>query len=219
MEKKESLKKENSPPLSATAGLSAKAFTIVKFIAGVCLLPFIYSFSVAFLNEFSLVEKPVQNSFWGGVVSMVILFLFIWEPAIIYAKGQRMLEAVFSFFKPLVKVAPFVFPIYTVIVFLAYGVSAALFKSTDQLKSFIFIAGFTITMHLIFGARSIRSKQGDFLKANYIFGFALIFIVNLSLLAFCLSLVFAEFSFVNFAKSAYQAAGDIFYAIFHQLFL
>jgi len=218
MEKKESVKRE-SVSLSNTAGLSARAFAVVKFIAGICLLPFIYSFSVAFLNEFSAVEKPVQNSFWAGVVSLLVLFLFIWEPAILYAKGQRLLEAVFCFFKPLVKVAPFLLPIYTVIVFLAYGLSAVIFKSTAPLKNFIFLAGFTMALHLIFGARSIRSKQGDFLKANYIFGFALIYIINISLLAFCLSLVFSEFSFVNYIERSYRVASDIFYAIFRQLFL
>jgi len=218
MEKKESVKRE-SVSLSNTAGLSARAFAIVKFFVGVCLLPFIYSFSVAFLNEFSVIEKPVQDSFWAGVVSLLVLFLFIWEPAILYAKGQRLLEAIFCFLKPLVKVAPFLLPIYTIIVFLAYGLSAAIFKSAAPLKNFIFLAGFTMALHLIFGARSIRSKQGDFLKANYIFGFALIYIINVSLLAFCLSLVFGEFSFVNFIERSYRIASDIFYAIFRQLFL
>jgi hypothetical protein len=217
MEKKGLVKKENVS-LSNTAGLSARAFAVVKFVLGLCLLPFVYS-SVAFLNEFSAVEKPVRNSFWGGVVSLLVLFLFIWEPAIIYVKGQRLLEAIFCFFKPLVKVAPFLLPVYTIILFIAYGLSFAIFKSAAPLKHIVFLAGFTMALHLIFGARSIRSKQGDFLKANYIFGFALIYIINISLLAFCLSLVFREFSFVNFADRSYQIAGGVFYAVFRQLFL
>ena len=161
----------------------------------------------------------MRNSFWGGVVSLLVLFLFIWEPAIIYVKGQRLLEAIFCFFKPLVKVAPFLLPVYTIILFIAYGLSFAIFKSAAPLKHIVFLAGFTMALHLIFGARSIRSKQGDFLKANYIFGFALIYIINISLLAFCLSLVFREFSFVNFADRSYQIAGGVFYAVFRQLFL
>ena len=43
MEKKGLVKKENVS-LSNTAGLSARAFAVVKFVLGLCLLPFVYSF-------------------------------------------------------------------------------------------------------------------------------------------------------------------------------
>ena len=204
---------------SKLSGFSRKIFGLIKFILGVCLLPFIYSVSVAFLNEFSVIEKTSQNYFWAGIVSFIILYLFIYEPVIIYKKGQRLLEIVFQFFKPLVRVAPYLLPIYTLVIFIGYLLFSFLFKTKEAFGYFIFLLSFSLTLHLIFGAKSIRAKQGDFLKANYIFGFSFVYIIDVLLLSFCLNIIFKEFSFVNFFNNSCQIGNNIFYTIFKQLFL
>lgn len=215
MEKKESPKKEeNFKP-----GFSNKVFGIIKFGLGICLLPFVYSTSIVFFNQFGLVEKSLQGYFWSGAIALLIIYLFIWEPAIIYAKGQKLLEMIFIFFKPLVKLAPYVLPVYTIVVFIIYGLFSLAVKSAWLVQYSLFLIGFTFALHLVFSAKSIRSKKSDFLKANYIFGFSLIYIIDVAILAFCMNLIFKEFSFVNFSNSAYQAASNIFYALFKQLFL
>ncbi|MGE5197222.1 MAG: hypothetical protein ACM3IL_01795 [Deltaproteobacteria bacterium] len=198
------------------AGLSGWFFGFTKFILGICALPVVYAVSAGFLNEFTLVEKGLQRYFWNGVITMLILYLFAWEPAIIYSRGQRLLEFIFNFLKPLVRVAPFLLPVYTIIIFLAYLVYFYVFKvSADYL---IFLFGLTITLHLIFSAKTMRAKKGDFLKGNYIFGFSLIYIINTALLASFFSVIFPKFSFVNFCSYSFQTAKDIFGAVFSQLF-
>ncbi|MBI5145411.1 MAG: hypothetical protein HZA27_04415, partial [Candidatus Omnitrophica bacterium] len=193
---------------SKSAVFLGNAFSIIKFVLGICLLPFVYSGLVAFYNEFGLIEKALQNSFWSGIISFLVIYLFIWEPAKIYTKGHRILEWVFSFFKPLVRVAPYVLPIYTIILFIFYWLLSYLFKDITQY--FIFLFGFSIALHLVFSAKSIRSRRGDLLKANYIFGFSLVLIINLILLALCLNLIFEKFSFVNFFNNSFQIAKSIF---------
>lgn len=217
MEKKESPKAGNNlkPQIS---GFSNKVFGIIKFILGICLLPFVYSVSVSFLKEFSLIEMASQNYFWAGLICFIIIYLFIYEPAVIYRKGHRLLEIIFSFFAPLVKVAPYVLPIYAIVIFIAYLLSSSIFKSKEFFGSFLFLFGFSLTLHLILSAKLVRSKQNDFLKANYIFGFSLIYIINIMLLSFSLNLIFKEFSFVNFFNSSFSVAKNIFYAVFKQLF-
>jgi hypothetical protein len=218
MEKKESPKIESTSPLK-TAGFSSRIFSIIKFILGICLLSFVYSYSVALIDELSLLDKSLQTDFWRGVVTLLIVYLFIWEPALIYAKGQKLVEIIFSFFKPLVRVAPYLLPIYTIVLFIMYGIVYFIIKSGSLIHYFVFLFGFSISLHLILSARSIRSKQGDFLKANYIFGFSLIYILNVILLAFGFNLIFKDFSFVNFFNSSYQLSKAIYYAVFKQLFL
>lgn len=217
MEKKESLKKENNSA-AKISGLSNKAFGIIKFILGICLIPFVYSFTVGFLTEFSLIEKSLQRYFWSGVVSLVVIYLVVWEPVILYTRGQKLVEIVFVFFRPLVKFAPFVLPIYTIILFILYGLVSST-GSASVLNVLIFLIGFSVALHLVFSAKAVRSRQGDFLKANYIFGFSLIYIVNVVLLAIGLNLIFKEFSIVNFFNNSFQIADNIFYAVFKQLFL
>jgi len=214
---------------SIRAGLSNKAFGIIKFILGVCLLPFVYTSSVSFINEFTLIERPLQNYFWSGIITFLFIYLFIWEPVIIYTKGQKLLELVFSFFKPLVRVAPYLLPIYTIVLFIVYGILSFVFsaggasafcgKSSAPTNYFIFLFGFSMGLHLVFSAKSIRSRKNDFLKGNYIFGFSFVYIINVLLLTFCLNLVFDKFSFVNFFNNSFQMAKDIFYVVFKQLFL
>ena len=201
------------------SGVSSRAFGIIKFILGVCLLPFVYSSSASFLSEFNLIEKSLQACFWTGVISLLIVYLFVLEPAIIYTKGQKLLELFFSFFKPLVKVAPYLLPIYTILLFILYWPFSLISQSPAVIKVFIFIFGFSIAFHLIYSAKTMRSKQGDFLKSNYIFGFSFIYILNLMLLAMCLNCIFKEFSFVNFFNTSFQIAKGILSAVFKQLFV
>lgn len=204
---------------SKISGLSSKAFGIIKFILGVVLLPFVFSTVVSFLNEFGLVSKDLQAVFWSGVIWFLAVYLFIWEPALIYNKGHKLLEIVFSFFKPMVNVAPFLLPIYTILVFIIYGLLSLAIKSSWLIEYALFLVGFSAILHLVFSAKTIRTKKGDFLKGNYIFGFSFIFILNLALLAFGFSLIFKEFSFVNFCNISFTIASNIFYAVFKQLFL
>ena len=198
------------------SGFLQKIFGMSKFILGICLLPFVYTASVAFLVELSSIDEDPQTYFWLGVISMLIVYLFIWEPAVIYARGQKLVEVVFNFLKPLVRIAPYVLPIYTIVIFFVYLIIAPLFELTNY---FIFLFGLSITLHLIFTARSMRSKKEDLLKGNYIFGFSLIYIINLAVLSFCFSTIFEKFSFVNFCNESYQIAKSIFEAVIKQLFL
>ncbi len=225
MEKKEIHKKDSFDklpevsPRPSMAHWLARTLSVIKFILGLCLLAFVYSVSVAFLNEFYGVEHIAQVYFWSGAISFLAVYLFILEPTIIYAKGQKILEAVFKFFAPLVRVAPYVLPIYSIILSLLYLLLSLMISSKNLLYWFMFLLGFTMVLHLVFGAKTLRSKQGDFLKANYIFGFSLVYIINVFLAGFFLNLIFKEFSFVNFSNNTYQIAKDIFAAVFKQLFV
>src|SRR3989338_11300181 len=224
-EKKEKPKAEGEfklkvPGISGKVdGLGSKAFGLVKFILGVCLLPFVYSASASFLREFSLIEKVSDLHFCLGVMSFLVIYLFIWEPAVVYTKGQRLLEVIFGFIKPLVKVAPYLLPIYTIIIFILYRLLSGVAKTGGLLKYSIFALGFTFMLHLVFSAKTMQAKKGDFLRANYIFGFSFIYIINILLLSFGLNLIFKEFSFVNFFNQSSLAAKNILSVTVKQLFL
>lgn len=204
---------------SKMSGLSSKLFGLVKVLLAVLILPFVYSSVVSFLNEFAQVDKYLQQIFWNGTVTFLAVYLFIWEPVLIYNRGHKLLEIMFSFFKPMVNVAPFLLPIYTILFFIIYGLLSLGIKDSWLIEYTLFSIGFSSILHLTFSAKTIRSKKGDFLKANYIFGFSFIFILNIALLAFGLSLIFSKFSFVNFCNVSFEIAKSIFYAVFKQLFL
>ena len=92
-------------------------------------------------------------------------------------------------------------------------------RATWLIEYTLFLIGFSTILHLTFSAKSIKSKKGDFLKANYIFGFSFIFILNVALLALGFSFIFKEFSFVNFCNISFNIFRNIFLAVFKQLFV
>ena len=201
------------------SGFFGKFFGITKLILGICFLPFAYSATIAFLNELSVLEKTFNYYFFSGIISFLIIYLFIYEPAIIYNKGHKILEAAFRFFTPMLRVAPYLLPIYTIILFLLCGLFLLINKTQDSLRYFVFLFGFSIALHLVFSAKTLRKRQNDFLKGDYIFGFSFIYIVNLAILAFGLNVLFGKFSFVNFCNNSFQIANSIFGMLFKQLFL
>jgi hypothetical protein len=204
---------------SKISGLSSKIFGIIKFILAIILLPLVYSSVASFINEFTQIDKGLQQIFYNGIISFLAIYLFIWEPAIIYNKGHKLLEIIFSFFKPMVNVAPFLLPIYTILIFIIYGLLTLGVKADWLIEYTLFLIGFSSILHLTFSAKTIHSKKGDFLKANYIFGFSFIFILNLALLALGFSFIFKAFSFVNFCNISFTIFRNIFLAVFKQLFL
>ncbi len=199
------------------AELGQKLFGITKFIFGLLLLPFVYTVTVGFINELSLIDHADRVYFWAGVVSLLVIHHFVWEPAMIYRGGYKIVEFIFRFVKPLVRVAPYLLPVYTLVLFMLYPLVSIFWK--DLTGYWVFLSGVTLTLHLIFSAKTMRAKKGDFLKGNYIFGFSFIYMINILLLALMFNFIFEKFSFVNFCNYSCQVASSIITRIFAQLFI
>jgi len=116
-------------------------------------------------------------------------------------------------------VAPFLLPIYMIFIFIIYGILSFWVRGSWLIQYALFLIGFTGILHLVFASKTIRSKKGDFLKANYIFSSCFIFILNLSLMALGLSFIFERFSFVNFCNVSFTTFQNILQAAFKQLFM
>jgi hypothetical protein len=192
---------------------------VLKSIIVVFLLPWFYSFTAAFITELKTISEKSFNSFAAGIISFLIIYLFIYVPGKFYQQEQKVTEATFRFISPLVKLAPFVLPIYTIIIFLIYCLLAFLFKAEIPLELFMFLLGFSIIFHLTFTAKTLRSRKVDFLMINYLFSFGLIYVINVALLSLGFSILFEQFSWLNFCKTSFQTNSSIVSSVFSQLFL
>ena len=198
---------------------SKKALIALKALIAIFLLPWVYSFTASFINESRVIKASLFNQFNWGVITFLVTYLFIYAPGKVYQKGQKITEATFRFISPLVKVAPFVLPIYSILLFLLYFLIFRFVKSPLSLRMFMFFIGFSFIFHLTFTARTLHSRKDDFLMINYLFAFSIIYIINLCLLALGFSVLFKSFSWFNFSKTSFQIAQRIFSAAFNQLFL
>jgi len=194
-----------------------RIFALVKLFLGVLLLPLCAGASVSFVRLFGSLRTEI-NYFISGIVAFLMLYLLVWEPSVLYSRGQKITGAVFRFFLPLLRVASYVLPAYVIILFAVYFV-CGLFNLQDKiLNSVVFLIGFSQMLHFVFTARTLRERQ-DFLKANYIFGFLLIYVLNIFILGFGFSLMFSEFSFLNFIRNTLNMTAEIYRPLISQLFL
>ena len=73
------------------SSLYNRSFGVIKLLLGICLLPFVYSVTRAFLNEGSVLEKTTSTYFFSGLISLLALYLFVYEPVTVYTRGQKIL--------------------------------------------------------------------------------------------------------------------------------
>lgn len=200
--------------------MANKIIGILKLIFAVLLLPVVIAVSFAFAKEIILLEAITIKYFLWGIFSFLILYHLIWDAEIIYKKGQRIVEIIFRFFAPLVRVASFCLPIYTLLILLAYFLLSLLIKEIkDFVNYLIFFSSFFLTMHVVFTAKALKSRQSDFLKANYFFAMEIIYLVNMAIVAGSFNLIFPDFSFLDFFRISCQNTQNIFLPVFNQLFL
>ena len=195
-----------------------KILSILKFILAVLLLPVVIGITVSFMENLRSMDSVVCNAFGWGVVVYLILHILLYEPAKVYDAGKKISESALTFFSPLVKVAGFCVPIFTILSFAAYYVASSIWKEANLLKYFVFMASFTLTMHLVFTADSLKRKQPGDLKENYFFSIFIIYIVNMLIVAGAFALLSHDFSFLSFIKRCGVVAGAIYTASFRQLF-
>lgn len=200
--------------------MANKIIGILKLIFAVLLLPVVIASSFGFAKEIVLLGKPLVDFFLWGIFAFLILYHLIWEPVIVYQKGQRVVEVIFKFFAPLVKIASFCLPIYTLLILIVYWLLSLVVASLkDFVNYFIILASFFLTMHIVFTAKTLKSREADFLKANYFFAVEFIYLISLCLIAGLLNIIFNGFSFLEFFRSSCQNTKDIVSPLFNQLFV
>ena len=115
--------------------------------------------------------------------------------------------------------APYLLPIYTVIIAIIYFVLSFFIDITKYSGIFIFLIGFTLMFHLAYTAESIRQKQSDLIKTGYFSSISFIYIVNLVIVFLIMSLFFRDVSFVKFIADIYEKTKFFYYSFWKQLFL
>jgi hypothetical protein len=198
--------------------LKDRLLSILKLILAVLLLPVVIGITISFMQNLGLMDAKVSLAFGWGVVVYLILHILLYEPSQVYDAGKKISEKALVFFSPLVKVAGFCIPIFTILTFVAYYAASLIWKELNLFPAFSFAVSFTLTMHLVFTANSLKRKQPGDLKENYFFSIFIIYIVNMLIVAGAFSLLSPDFSFVDFVKKCGDVAAVIYTASFKQLF-
>ena len=199
---------------------SNRAVSIIKLIIVIFLLPLSFGNSFGFLSVLSSLDRVWVVYFWAGVFSFFVLDLAVYKLNFIYKRGQKIVEVLFSFFSPLVKFAPFVLPIFTILI-LIFSAAVAFFGAISlHQRILLFLTGFSIVLHLVYTADALRQRPTDFLRASHFFSILFIYLFNLVILAATIDRILPEQAFlVEFLRKSAVATTDIYSAIFNQFFL
>ncbi|HOW36566.1 MAG TPA: hypothetical protein PL155_09185 [Candidatus Omnitrophota bacterium] len=196
-----------------------KIINILKFVCFILLLPVVVTGTMAFIKGLEGLPYELTAFFVQGILIYLIIHVFLYEPKPVYQYGQNIMSAIFGFFAPLVKVAPFVLPIYSMIFLILFYLASLIFKSADIGHYFMFLVSFTLTMHMVFTAKALRDKDTNVIKPNYLFAMSLIYVVDISIMALMLGLILADFSFPQFFSETTRMTGSVYHAVFFQLFV
>ncbi len=196
-----------------------KIVDVLKFIFFILLIPVTVGSSLGFLKGLQAINTTCLNSFSLGAVVFLFVYLFLLEPQGVYDYGQKIMGDIFRFFAPLVEVAPFFLPVYSLLILIAFFFASFFPNLKGYAPYFMFFISFTLMMHFVFTAKTLREKDGSVLKPNYFFEFSLIYIVNLSILASLFGLVFSDFSSAEFFSTIADVTSKVYTGIFNQLFV
>lgn len=212
--------KEEKPQAGASSGggFQATAVVVLKFLFAALLLPVVIASTSAMYKEVLGFDGAIQHFLWLGLVVYLILYFFVYDLVHVYRFGQNVMTFCFQFLKPLVNFAPYVIPVYTIIVLIIFAVLNSMGKIGEWKGLFYSLMAFTFSMHVILTAKDLYQKDSAPGKPTYFFGMQLVYILDVFFIALVMHTTVSGFSFVRFFQGLAGVTFDIYRAVFHQLF-
>ncbi len=189
---------------------------IVKILIGLALVPFCIGFTWEFgATVFSVAYRPgVPYIFTGGAIAYLTLHLLFRKPIFSYVMGHELTHALFAVLSGgsvkslqaserggrvtvtksnfLITLAPYFFPLYTVLALLGYGSARAAEAGTAIIGGIVFLLGATFSFHLVLTFIFLRTDQSDISEQGALFSYPLIYLFNISFAALLLRACLAE---------------------------
>jgi hypothetical protein len=199
----------------------------VKFVFALFLLPLCAALSQTFFTAFARATVTqrlwMAEPFWFfslGVVLWLIAFFGLPRPMIIYVFGHELTHALgvlllggrVSRFRVgrdgghivtdrsnfLIALAPYFFPIYSILAIAAYGAISIFYNTQPYGRLLYAVIGATWAFHFTFTCWMVTKNQTDLSDHGTFFSLVLIYLMNLILLSVMLVLASRQITFRDF---------------------
>ncbi len=117
-----------------------------------------------------------------------------------------------------IALAPYMIPVYAVLVALAYGIAGFFWDVRSYLSWFLFGLGASLAFHLVFTVEALKQKQSDLEVLGPVLSVGLIYWANISFVLAILSLVIPEIRFGSYLAEGYHASLGLYRGILTQIF-
>ena len=215
----------------------------LRFIISVLLIPICVIVTISFYNGIFNIKDVSESGLYFilGALLYSMMHLLLFRLDFLYTLGHESMHALATFCSGgkasnmkvsskegsvktttpnfFVMLAPYLIPVYTVIIAIIYFAMSFFIDITRYSSVFMLLIGFTLMFHLAYTAESMRDKQSDLIKAGYLSSISFIYIVNLIVVFLIISLLFRDASFVDFISDVYKKTSFFYYSFWKQLFL
>lgn len=186
---------------------------IIKLLLAVILIPACIGVVKALIGQIVAMEElsPQQFYFLLGFICYLVIQVIFFKPIRTYIFGHELTHIVWSIifggevkdFKVskkggsvlltktnfLINLAPYFFPIYTVIVLLIYYGAGVFVDVKPYVSYMLFLVGFTLSFHLALTFYALATKQPDVVKTGVIFSLVVILLINVVVIMLVLKIV------------------------------
>ncbi|MEI6279929.1 MAG: hypothetical protein WCQ16_11210 [Verrucomicrobiae bacterium] len=214
----------------------------VKFFVGILLLPAAWILTQTFFTAFARTTVHdafwITEEFWFfslGAVLWLVVFFCLPRPLWIYVFGHELTHALWVYLmggrvhriqiskegghiltdktNTWIALAPYFFPIYSLLVISIYG-AAAIFTDVTPFRQLLYGGiGFTWAFHLAFTFWMIPKGQPDLAYGGTFFSLVLIYLLNLLLLAILLIMAAPGVSWLGFVRDLIGNSADFSHQI------
>jgi len=187
----------------------------ISILLGIALVPFCIGFTWQLgTTVFGIRYKPdLPYFFAAGSLAYISLHVLFKKPIMTYVFGHELTHALFAVLfggsvksfhasdrggrvtitksNVIITLAPYFFPLYTVIALLLYGTAIAA-GLQGAVGWIVFLAGATFAFHLVLTAIFLQTEQSDVREYGMVFSFPLIYLFNVTFTALLVRLLLAE---------------------------
>lgn len=221
MVKKADLKEKEAfeQAVGIQGGFKGNLISLLKLFCAMLMFPLLVGLGRAFYHQLLSQTQVIRFSFLFGVITYVIIHLFILEPVKINDCGQLVIGKIFSFYKPLRTIMYSCVPFYAVFFFIVYIIVKKFSTVVISDAYAVFVIAFTIAMHCVVSARNLKKDSMDALKGDYFFSLFTVFLCAVVLLTAMFRLMLHDFSFVAMLREGFDYGVTTVVLICKQLFV
>lgn len=210
----------------------------VKFVVGLFLLPAVWVLTQTFFTAFARTTVRdafwMTEEFWFfalGSLLWLVAFFGLPRPLLVYVFGHELTHALWVWMmggqihrfhvsrdgghivtnktNTWIALAPYFFPIYSLLVIGLYGILAVFFDVSPCRQWLYALVGVTWAFHLSFTCWMIPKGQSDLTYGGTFFSLVLIYLLNLTLLAVLLIIASPGVTWGGFARELLRNAAEL----------
>ena len=181
---------------------------LARFFIGLLLLPACVAATQAVVSLARLAQvasdsivPPTAWAFAGGVALWLVVFFTLPRPVRTYVLAHELTHALWGTLMGekvlgmsvsaqkgsvtlsgsnfLITLAPYFFPLYTVLVIIGYNLLALFYDLNDYYLCWLALVGLTWGFHLTFTLSSLLQRQTDIKECGHLFSYTIIYLFNI----------------------------------------